>query len=157
MIKIILPKKISDKLVAALKEAGDREIGGILMGEHLAENVFRIMDITVQRKGGSFASFIRVIQGMLGPIKRFFQLTGHNYKRFNYLGEWHSHPAFSLAPSCRDQKTMCEIVEDPLVGANFAVLMIVKLETDQLQGTVTIFMPGRRMFKGDLIREELTG
>ena len=39
---------------------------------------------------------------------------------------------------------MWEIVDDPEVGANFAVLMIVRLDADdQLIGTVTIYAPDR--------------
>jgi hypothetical protein len=43
------------------------------------------------------------------------------------LGEWHSHPSFELEPSGKDDLSIREIVEDRDVGANFVVLLMVKL------------------------------
>ncbi len=153
-MQILLPSEVEQQIVAALKQAGQREIGGILMGECVADAVYRICDLTIQRHGGNFASFVRLIQGILDPLNRFFRETGYNYTQFNYLGEWHSHPAFDPKPSSLDCGTMWAIVEDPKVGANFAVLMVVQLDkADRLEGTMTVFLPGRRMFEGKLIRE----
>ena len=154
MITILIPNRIKSQMENALNTAGSSEIGGILMGEHVAENVFRITEITIQKRGGSFASFVRVVEGILEPMKRFFHITGHNYRIFNYLGEWHSHPMFSLLPSSRDQKTMRELVNDPSVGANFAVLITVKLNAGHLQGLATVFVPGGKTFSGHLTQEE---
>jgi proteasome lid subunit RPN8/RPN11 len=39
--------------------------------------------------------------------------TGHDFSRYNYLGEWHSHPRFGLYPSADDvsaKNTVMEIV-----------------------------------------------
>jgi hypothetical protein len=156
-LQILLPDKVEQRLIAALKEARNREVGGILMGEHIADAVYRIRDLTIQRHGGTLASFVRLVREILYPLKRFFHETGFNFTRFNYLGEWHSHPSFPLEPSSLDCETMWKIVEDPRVGANFAVLMIVQLGAgDQLEGTVTVYLPGRQMFKGKLVREEAT-
>jgi hypothetical protein len=52
-----------------------------------------------------------------------------SHSRFNYLGEWHSHPSFSTIPSDKDIQTMQSIVEDPHVGANFLVLLVCKQTT----------------------------
>jgi len=154
-LQILLPDKIEQRLIVALKEAGNREIGGILMGEHVADAVYRVQDVTIQRHGGTFASFVRVIREILNPLKRFFHKTGYNFTRFNYLGEWHSHPSSTLDPSSLDFETMWEIVEDPKVGANFGVLMIVRLDdADRLEGTATVYLPGHHTFKGELIPEE---
>jgi hypothetical protein len=156
-LQIILPDGIEQRLITALKDAGDQEIGGILMGEHVAGFVYRIQDITIQYHHGTFVSFVRVIQEILNPLRQFFRRTGHNFVRFNYLGEWHSHPSYALVPSNVDSETMWEIVEDPKVGANFAALMIIRLNaTDHVEGTVTIYLPGHRMFRGKLAREETT-
>ena len=153
-MQILLPPEIVERLVTALDKAGDREIGGILMGEHIAENVFRVKDLTIQRHSGSFATFLRLVQGFLKPLRRFFHTTDNNYIRFNYLGEWHSHPSFVLMPSNKDCETMRDIVDDPDVGANFVVLMIVKLsESRRLDGTMTIYQPGGREFRGQLVQE----
>lgn len=154
-MKLLLPPEVKGRLVDALAKAGRREVGGILMAEHVAENVFRVRDLTIQRRGGSFATFVRAVQSVLGPLGEFFRATGHNYTRFNYAGEWHSHPSFAPVPSTTDHSTMHSIVENPEVGAFFVVLMIVKLgDKRELEGSVTIYQPGGRRFRGELVIEE---
>lgn len=155
-MQILLPDNAAKKLIEALKKAGNKEIGGILMGENVSEGVFRVKDLTIQSHGGTSASFTRFLEENLIPLQNFFRKTGYDFTRFNYLGEWHSHPAFALEPSSTDCKTIWEIVEDSSVGANFAVLMIVRLdEAVQLEGTVTVFLPGHQMYKGILIQEQI--
>ena len=142
-------------MVDAIRKAGKRETGGILMGEHVSQDRFRILDITIQRKLGTFGSFIRVVSGITLALKRFFQRTNYEYTRFNYLGEWHSHPSFSLEPSSSDYKSMLEIVSDPVVGANFAVLMIIRLNSHILEGAVFLFFPGGAWRKATVVFEEI--
>lgn len=154
MIKVILPKRIENKMLTELKKAGSREIGGVLMGEHIEENIYRIYDITVQSQGGSWISFVRHLSiSMKSALNRFFQKTNFEYSKYNYLGEWHSHPSFNLSPSSRDIQTMVEIVNDKNVGANFAILLIVKFETI-LEGDITLFVPNYPILKGELLRED---
>jgi len=128
------------------------------MGEHFSEHVFRVKDLTIQPHGGRFASFVRAVQNMLAPLTQFFEVTNHDYTRFNYLGEWHSHPSFVPQPSGQDRVTMRGIVDDPEVGANFIILMIVKLNrTGRLEGSVTIFQPGGVEYVGELVIENTNG
>lgn len=126
-MKVILPYALVKILGAELKRAGVREIGGVLVGEHIGDETFRIADLSVQRSGGSATHFVRDLDHNSAFIKEFFARTGYDYQRFNYLGEWHSHPSFEPLPSAQDLKAMRDIVEDPKVGANFAVLLIVTL------------------------------
>lgn len=145
MMRILLPEAVERPLIEALVRAGRREIGGILMGESLGDEVFRVKNLTIQSSGGTFSNFVRALGGILGPLSRFFRETNHEYTRFNYLGEWHSHPSFSLRPSARDEATMRAIVEDPDVGANFAILMIVRLnESTAIEASVTAFLADGR-------------
>jgi hypothetical protein len=109
------------------------------MGEHVAEGEFIVREVTIQTEGGSFAHFVRAIKSILAPLERFFLRTGRDYRRFNYLGEWHSHPSFECMPSDRDRRTMRELVQDGRVGANFAVLVILRLDAAVLVGAVTAF------------------
>lgn len=154
-MQILLPYEIKQKLTTALKKAGSQEIGGILMGEHIADNVYRVKELTIQNYGGTSTSFVRVIQEIINPLKHFFHKTGNNFTRFNYLGEWHSHPHFSTEPSCIDSKTMWEIVEDPQVGANFVILLIVKLNNiSDFEGTTIAYLPKEQSFRCELIQEE---
>ncbi len=158
LMQILLPPEPAQRLRAALVRAGTREIGGILMGEHIGEQAFRVKDLTIQPSAGSFASFVRAVQDMLAPLTQFFRTTNHDYTRFNYLGEWHSHPSFVPEPSGQDRTTMREIINDREVGANFVVLMIVKLNRiGQLEGSVTVFQPGGVEYGGELVVENTNG
>jgi [CysO sulfur-carrier protein]-S-L-cysteine hydrolase len=152
---ILLPNTLRRRLEVELVRAGKNEIGGILMGRDLGDDTFRIEELQVQRQGGNFAFFMRQVQAFLLPLERFFDRTGHRYTEYNYLGEWHSHPSFGLVPSACDQTSMREIVEDPEVGAAFAVLLIVKLGKDRkLDARVYIFMPNQSYSEVTLHREE---
>lgn len=153
-MKLLLPPDVTQQLVSALRQAGRREIGGILMAEHVADELFRVRSLTIQRRGGSFAAFVRAVQSVVGPLRTFFRATNYNYTRFNYIGEWHSHPSFEPHPSATDHNTMRDIIEDPEVGAIFVVLMIVKLDdAGACQGTVTVYQQGGRFSRGEVVLE----
>jgi len=153
-VQLLIPFEISQQLVNAMQQAGPREIGGILMGEHVGPGTFRVKKITVQLKGGTFAAFIRIVAEILAPLRTFFETTKHDYTRFNYIGEWHSHHTFALAPSRQDIMTMYDIVIDPQLGARFVVLLLVKLgDHGQLEGSVTVYQPHKTPFTGSIIQE----
>ena len=153
-MQLLIPPEIRSHLVDALAHAGQREIGGILMGEHVSPDAFRVKELTIQREIGTFATFIRIVTEILAPLRAFFDRTNHNYARFNYLGEWHSHHSFALAPSGRDHVTMYDIVTDPQLGAHFVVLLLVRLgDHGQLEGSVTVYQPNRTSFEGSIIQE----
>lgn len=141
MLTIALPPEIRVRVVDALVRARDREIGGVLMAEHTGVDFFTVREITIHRRD-ALASFVRHLQDAIGGIRMFFQRTGHEYARFNYLGEWHSHPLFSTEPSSKDDASMREIVLDAAVGANFVVLLVLKLESSsELTGTAHTYLP----------------
>ena len=50
MLTLVLPSDIQAKLVAALKIAGKREVGGVLMAAHVGLNRFEVMDITMHKR-----------------------------------------------------------------------------------------------------------
>ncbi|OGP54660.1 MAG: hypothetical protein A2162_04060 [Deltaproteobacteria bacterium RBG_13_52_11b] len=153
-MQLLVPPEIATRLADALAQAGRREIGGILMGEHVGPDCFRVKDLTIQRKGGTFAAFIRLVAEILAPIRAFFDTSKHEYTRFNYLGEWHSHHSFALSPSGRDDMTMHEIVTDAQLGARFIVLLLVKLDDrGQLESSVVVYQPGIRPFLGSVVHE----
>jgi [CysO sulfur-carrier protein]-S-L-cysteine hydrolase len=97
-----------------------------LVGEHVADETFRIVDLSVQLSGGTAAHFVRDPGKAKAFLDEFFQRTGHDYLRLNYIGEWHSHPRFMPVSSGEDCTTMLELVHDPVVGVNFAVLIIAR-------------------------------
>ena len=152
-MQLLITPEISQQLVDALRQAGQREIGGILMGEHAGPDSFRVKEITIQRKGGTLAAFVRMVEEILAPLLAFFDTTKHDYTRFNYLGEWHSHHSFALVPSGRDHTTMYNTVMDPQLGAHFVLLLLVKQDHHgQLEGSVTVYQPNKPPFAGSIIQ-----
>jgi integrative and conjugative element protein (TIGR02256 family) len=153
-MKIRLPPSLQQRLKDELTLARHREVGGLLMGEHLGGDDYRIIDLSVQRAGGTAVCFIRHPKKHRAHLDQFFERTGHNYTRFNYLGEWHSHPSFPTAPSGPDLRTMQALARDPAVGANFLVLLIVGLGSDaSLRSSATIFRADHASSPAELIIE----
>lgn len=153
-MRIHLPLEIQERLRPALERAGHREIGGILMGKHIGEAEFRVIDLMIQKRGGSVAYFIRMVAESIASLRRFFKKTNANYIQYNYLGEWHSHPSFTLEPSHKDIHSMLEIITDEEVGANFVILLIVKLkDAQELEAAAVVFLPNRSYFKCEVITE----
>jgi proteasome lid subunit RPN8/RPN11 len=151
---LVLPAGIVERLTDAVSRGGRREVGGVLMGQHVDVDTFRVADLTVQMKGGTFAAFVRLVEGIIGPLRSFFQVTKHDYTRFNYLGEWHSHHSFALTPSDCDHRTMIDIVTDPDVGARFAVLLLVKVgRSQELEHAVTVYRASSPPVSGMVVVE----
>ncbi|MFE8035260.1 Mov34/MPN/PAD-1 family protein [Thiohalocapsa marina] len=149
MLRITIPPDVQISLQSALAKAGERECGGVLMGEHVDVNHFAVRQITVQQ-AGSIASFVRTVFGAVKAIKGIFAATHNDYQRFNYLGEWHSHPSFSVEPSFRDHDTMQELAADSRVGANFVVLLIFRLKRGDLEGSAHTYLPDGSVHRSNL-------
>ena len=143
-MKVTLATDQKRKLIAALKRADAREIGGQLYGEQLAPSNFLVTDVAIQRRRGSVTRFfVDLVQAVRDAV-RFFDRTRHRYARFNYIGEWHSHPQFSVHPSGTDIDTMRGLVRDPDFQGSFSVLMIVRLHNDALCAAAWVFDPHGR-------------
>ncbi len=141
-MKLLLPIRIVESLRRELR-GRLREIGGVLVGEHVEDETFRIVDISVQLSGGTAAHFVRDPIQAKAFLDNFFQRTGYDYRRFNYIGEWHSHPRFMPLPSGEDCTTMLDLIHDPAVGVNFAVLIIARLRLwSGMQLSATVFRKG---------------
>lgn len=140
-MKVRLPSQQAQKLVAALQVAGPNEIGGQLYGEQIAVSDFLVTDLSVQRRRGTFARFVvDLVQAARDSI-RFFERTRHQYSRYNYIGEWHSHPSFAVRPSETDRETMRSLVKDASFSGTFAVLMIVRIDGESLTTGAWVFDP----------------
>ena len=123
-VRIEIENEAFLQIHSALKEFGDLEIGGILIGYKKGHNHFAISEATIADDTKQFriASFIRE------PFKSVkILLSAFKTRRHNYIGEWHSHPKFNLYPSGADVNTMKGILYDPNYGVNFALLIITKL------------------------------
>jgi proteasome lid subunit RPN8/RPN11 len=140
---LVLTQPVLQRLQNELRQARRCEIGGLLLGEHVKDETFRLLEVTVQRSGGSAVHFVRDPALNREQLEDFFRRTGADYTRFNYLGEWHSHPSFEPLPSHKDIDTMQSIVEDSAVGVNFLVLLIVRLTRfRQIKVSAMMFQAG---------------
>lgn len=128
-----IPNEQLERLRTALRRAGRNEIGGQLFGEQIAPSAFRVKELTIQRRRGTFARFVVDLYQAARDAAGFFDRTGHQYTQYNYLGEWHSHPSFAVRPSDVDIRSMHDLVRTPDFKGNFAVLMITKLQGEQVE------------------------
>jgi integrative and conjugative element protein (TIGR02256 family) len=141
-MKLLLPHQVIKRLRRKLR-GRIREMGGVMVGEHIGHDEFRVVDISFQKRGGTIAHFVRDPAHHKSFLADFFVRTKNAYERFNYIGEWHSHPAFEPLPSGEDFRTMYDLVEDPEVGVNFAVLIIARLRGwSTVELSATLFRPG---------------
>jgi hypothetical protein len=123
------------------------------MAEHTGLNAFTVREFTVQTPG-TIAAFLRGLREALRGLRTFFRRTQYDYVRYNYVGEWHSHPSFAARPSGVDHATMIDIATDASVGATFVVLMVVKLGGDgRVTGSVHTYLPSGRCCESELVLE----
>lgn len=114
-----------------------------MFGEQLAPSDFRVTHLTVQARPGTVSRFVvDLVQAASDAIA--FYRTSHAYARYNYIGEWHSHPSFAVRPSGTDLDTMRKLVRDPRFAGNFAVLMIAKIDGAALSAAAWVFDPRGR-------------
>lgn len=126
-MKVEIHKDVKATLRRALRAAGRREIGGVMMGEQVEPGHFRLVDLSIDAQTGGAAHFVRSPEAHAEALEAFFNRTGYQYDRFNYLGEWHSHPRFPVTPSVEDAAAMMELVHSER-GIDFAALLIVRLD-----------------------------
>ncbi len=125
-MQLLLPSDVVRKMRKHMFRAGRREIGGMIMGEQIADQQFRIVEFSVDVTSGTRTNFVRDAEQHNLVLKEFFERTGKDYHRFNYLGEWHTHPSFTVDPSLQDIYAMQDLV-DGTGGVDFAVLLISRL------------------------------
>lgn len=141
-MRVEVTNDVKKKLRLALKGARRREIGGVLMGEQVKPGHFRIVDLSIDSLTGGDAHFVRSPEAHSEALAAFFSRTGYEYDRFNYLGEWHSHPRYPVTPSDQDNASMIELVEGER-GIDFAVLLIVRLDWRQtIRSSCTLYRQG---------------
>tara|TARA_B100002003_G_scaffold241825_1_gene263999 strand:+ start:2926 stop:3387 length:462 start_codon:yes stop_codon:yes gene_type:complete len=153
-MQILLPIDVLNKMRCHMHRAGRREIGGIIMGEEVEDQKFRIVDFSVDCISGSHSNFVRDAEQHNQALTDFFERTGANYRRYNYLGEWHTHPSYEVQPSLQDLNAMKDLV-DGSGGVEFAVLLITRLKwCSQLEFSASLFVKDREPIPIDLVHEK---
>lgn len=131
LMKLRIGKNTIKEWQKTLKKAGDREIGGILFGEHVGDSDFKVIHATKQTKGGNQTHFKRDASKAIKDIERLSAQHENNHERFNYLGEWHSHPNAPALPSAQDEATMHQLLIESDATVNFLVLIIIRLSKNK--------------------------
>lgn len=126
-MKLSISQKTIDAWKSEILNAKRNEIGGVLFGEHLGDKEFRLVEFTTQHRRGGEVSFKRKGREASQNLKRLSKTYGNDHRRFNYLGEWHSHPNAPVVPSIVDCRTMQNLLDDKSTNANFLVLMILRV------------------------------
>ena len=111
------------------------------MAEQLEPGRFRLVDFSVDSQTGSAAHFVRSVEHHQAALSAFFERTGADYARFNYLGEWHSHPNHRPVPSGEDAQSMESLINSER-DIPFAVLLIVRASWRRLACSATLFEQG---------------
>ena len=140
-MRLELPKNLRRRIRHAVRRAGRNEIGGVLMAEQFAPGHFRLVDFTVDGQIGGAAHFVRSVEDHRTALTDFFARTGSDFSRFNYLGEWHSHPNHLPIPSREDVGSMSELVNGER-DIPFAALLIVRSRWCGLTLSATLFQRG---------------
>jgi len=83
-MQIEIAQNVRSVLHNALRSAGRREIGGVLMGEQIKPGHFRIVDLSIDKETGGRAHFVRSPEAHVLALNAFFERTGNDYHRFNY-------------------------------------------------------------------------
>lgn len=121
--------------------AGRVEIGGILMAEQIEPGHFRLADFTVDGQRGGAAHFVRSVEDLQAALEDFFERTESDFGRFNYLGEWHSHPNHAPIPSREDVASMISLVEGER-DIPFALLLVVRRTWRSIIMSASLFERG---------------
>jgi proteasome lid subunit RPN8/RPN11 len=150
VIKVAIADSCARSLEQALRAAGSNEIGGVLAAEQVGDGCFLVVDLSIQ-DDGTTSNFVRDPIQHREFIQRFHSRMGHQPERFNYLGEWHSHPSYLAIPSEADIEQMQDLVEDEEQASTFLVLMVVKLAKGaSLRGSIYAFRPQLAPVRGRL-------
>ena len=142
-MRVEFPKPLCERMRKSICAARRREIGGILMAEQLEPGSFRIVDFSVDPITGTSAHFVRSIEHHQQVLADFFEKAGSDYSRFNYLGEWHSHPNHPPVPSSVDVRSMTDLVNGER-KIPFAALLIVRARIwRRMECSLTLFQQNR--------------
>jgi proteasome lid subunit RPN8/RPN11 len=132
-LEIIIPKKISLILIKQISKHSPLETKGALFAEDLGNDTFKIDEVYLEPKPGT-TTFVKLYinQEYLSFQKNYHKFRKNNFSKYNYIGDWHSHPLFECLPSSYD---VSEVEEDiKKSNAIFLVQIILKVLKGRLVG-----------------------
>jgi proteasome lid subunit RPN8/RPN11 len=132
-LEIIIPKKISLILIKQISKHSPLETKGALFAEDLGNDTFKIDGVYLEPKPGT-TTFVKLYinQEYVSFQKNYHKFRKNNFSKYNYIGDWHSHPLFECLPSSYD---VSEVEEDiKKSNAIFLVQLILKVLKGRLVG-----------------------
>ena len=140
-MEIIIPKKISLKLKKQISKYSPLETKGALFAEDLGNDTFRIDEVYLEPKPGT-TTFVKLFinQEYVSFQKNYHKLRKNNFSKFNFIGDWHSHPLFECFPSSYDIREVEEDIKKS--NAIFLVQLILKVIKGKLIGNAFYYTRG---------------
>lgn len=126
-VRVILSDRVVAKMRDGIPRAGLLEVGGLMMGENVADNVFRVLDISLTvGEPGRYYLDPAEHQSFVDEFRGEFCDEG----RFRLIGSWHSHPSGDPEPGKRDLQTLRATMAHPSTDLAFKVLLIACLDAN---------------------------
>ena len=101
------------------------EVGGLMMGEKVGDNTFRVMDVSLTiGEPGRYNLDPAKHQAFVDDFLAKFCDEG----RFGIIGSWHSHPSGNPEPSKGDLQTLKDTMAHPSNNLSFKVLLVACLD-----------------------------
>lgn len=152
-MRIIVPKKITNKIFAAVNKAGTKETKGALFAKYVSYNCYEIEDVYISKVKGTNVFSILIVNCSYRKFeKQYFKKYNNDFENHNYIGDWHSHPLFECNPSNYDVHEAFDELENS--NANFLIQLIVKIENNKLVGNCFLYKHGNIKKKCELLIEQ---
>ncbi len=132
-MEIIIPKEITLRLIKQISKYSPLETKGALFAEDLGNDTFKIDEVYLEPKPGT-TTFVKLYinHEYVTFQKNYHKLRNNNFSKYNYIGDWHSHPLFECYPSSYD---VSEVEKDmKQSNAIFLVQLILKVFNGKLVG-----------------------
>ena len=120
-LTVVIHESVIDELSEYYVE-NSKEVGGILLGRLVNSTTYEVTEIEcIRTRESTPISYQRDVKEAQRIInKRWSESDGE----INYLGEWHTHPNISAAPSDIDIRSLCKIAEKVSGALPIVMLMI---------------------------------
>ena len=111
-IEVCVSKEVENEIDNMSLASPEKETGGCLFGSY--DRDFNVIYVyyMVQGPEDSVHTPVSFVRGFKGLTQEYERITKLTYHQVRYLGEWHSHPNMSNAPSSTDKKQFDELWEE---------------------------------------------
>ena len=123
-----LTQPVFDQMLQLCRDHLPNEIGTSLVGSYSDDGYTATITGLAPCTTDSEQTPVTFVRGVLG-LDSFFRRVFRRFGgRRHYVGEWHSHPNGSPAPSRTDDNNQSQLCRDPTNGCSEAILIIIGFE-----------------------------